>query len=202
MTALAVADRSRAAGRPLAAGRAVATCLALGLAVAVRWQIFRTEALDGVTEGLVFGLALLGVAQLGGLRASVPRIDALAAGLAAGGVLVAVSILARWPFPPLVLGHAAPFVPWVAVTTLVATGEELVLRGTLWRWVAAVGGETTALLVTALVFALIHVPVYGWHVVPLDFGVGLCFGGLRIWFGGAAAPAAAHVLADLATWWV
>lgn len=202
MTAVAVQDRGATASQAVAAGRAVATCLALGLAVAVRWQIFRTGALDGVTEGLVFGIALLLVAQLGALRPSVPQAGALAGGLAAGAALVAVSVMARWPLPPLVLGHAAAFLPWVAVTTLVATGEELVLRGTLWRWMAAAGGDVTALLVTSFLFALIHVPVYGWGVVPLDFGVGLCFGGLRLWFGGPAAPAAAHVVADLATWWL
>ncbi len=102
----------------------------------------------------------------------------------------------------MALGHAAPFLPWVAVTTLVATGEELVLRGTLWRWTAAVAGDAAALLVMSVLFALIHVPVYGPSVMPLDFGVGLLFGGLRLWFGGPAAPAAAHVLADLATWWL
>jgi membrane protease YdiL (CAAX protease family) len=145
---------------------------------------------------------LFAIALLAGLRASAPKLDELAAGLAAGGVLVAVSVVARWPFPPLVLGHAAPFLPWLAVTTFVAAGEELVLRGALWRWVWASGGDVAALLATSVLFALIHVPIYGWHVVPLDFGVGLWFGGLRLWFGGPAAPAAAHVLADLATWWL
>jgi membrane protease YdiL (CAAX protease family) len=180
----------------------VALCAGLGLAVGIRWQVFRTAALDGVTEGLVFGLSLFAVALFGGFRPSVPRIGAVAAGIAVGSLLLVLSLSARWPMPPLVLGHAAPFVPWVAVTALVATGEELVLRGAMWRWIAAVGGDVTALLATSLLFALIHVPVYGWHVVPLDFGVGLCFGGLRLWFGGPAAPAAAHVLADIATWWL
>jgi membrane protease YdiL (CAAX protease family) len=192
----------RADGRGRAAAMALATCIGLGLVVAVRWQVFRTAALDGVSEGLVFGLALFAVALAAGLRASAPPMDALAGGLAAGGVLVAVSVVARWPVPPLVLGHAASFLPWVAVTTLVATGEEFVLRGALWRWLASSGGDVTALLVASVLFALMHVPVYGWHVVPLDFGVGLWFGGLRLWFGGPAAPAAAHVLADLATWWL
>jgi membrane protease YdiL (CAAX protease family) len=180
----------------------VLVCLALGLAVAVRWQIYRTAALDGVTEGFVFGFALLGVALLGGLKASLPHVTALAAGSVAGAVLVAVSVLARWPLPPLALGHAAPFLPWVVVTTLVATTEELVLRGALWRLAEATAGDMAALLTTSVLFALIHVPVYGWSVVPLDLGVGLWLGGLRLWFGGPAAPAAAHVLADLATWWL
>jgi membrane protease YdiL (CAAX protease family) len=196
MTAMALDDRGRGAVRTLA------VCLGLGLVVGVRWQIFRTDALDGVFEGAIFGLALLAVAFLGGLRPSEPPLGAVAVGLAVGAVLVAVSILARWPVPPLVLGHAAPFLPWVAVTSLVATSEELVMRGTLWRWAQATGGDVAALLATSLLFSLMHVPVYGPAVIPLDFGVGLVFGGLRLWFGGAAAPAAAHVLADLATWWL
>ena len=55
MTAIPLENRSAASGRSSAVGPAAATCLALGLAVAVRWQIFRTGMLDGVTEGLVFG---------------------------------------------------------------------------------------------------------------------------------------------------
>lgn len=196
MTAVALDHRGQAVTR------ALAVCLGLGVAEAVRWRIFTTGALDGLTEGMVFGIALLAVARLGGLSLSVPRAGAVAAGAASGIVLVAISMVARWPQLPLVPGHAAPFLPWVAVTTLVATGEELVLRGTLWRWAAATGGEGTALLLTSSLFALMHVPIYGPGVIPLDFGVGLIFGGLRLLFGGPAAPAAAHVLADLATWWL
>jgi membrane protease YdiL (CAAX protease family) len=196
MTALALDRRARAATG------AIAVCLGLAVAEAVRWRIFTTGALDGLTEGTVFGLALIAIALLGGLRVSVPPAGALAAGVASGVVLVAISMVARWPQMPLVPGHAAPFAPWVAATTLVATAEELVLRGTLWRWAAATGGDAAALLATSLLFALIHVPIYGPGVIPLDFGVGLIFGGLRLWFGGPAAPAAAHIVADLATWWL
>ena len=49
---------------------------------------------------------------------------------------------------------------------------------------------------------MLHVPLYGWHVVPLDLGVGLFLGGLRLLTGGAVAPAVAHTVADLATWWI
>ena len=195
-------SQARPVDRSGAAGAAIATTLGVGLAVAIRWHVFETGALDGVSEGLLFGLALLAVALLGGLHVALPRAWPIAAGVAVGGMLVGLSVMVRWPLPPPVLGHAAPLVPWIGVTVLVATCEELVLRGTLWRWVADAGGDLAALLVTSLLFALIHVPVYGWHVVPLDLGVGLCFGGLRLWFGGPTAPAAAHVLADIATWWL
>jgi membrane protease YdiL (CAAX protease family) len=53
-----------------------------------------------------------------------------------------------------------------------------------------------------VVFALMHVPLYGWHVVPLDLAVGLALGGLRVATRGVAAPAVAHAVADLATWWL
>jgi membrane protease YdiL (CAAX protease family) len=59
-----------------------------------------------------------------------------------------------------------------------------------------------ALGLTTLAFALMHVPMYGWHVVPLDLAVGFTLGGLRIATRGIAAPAVAHAIADLATWWL
>ena len=62
--------------------------------------------------------------------------------------------------------------------------------------------EPASLLSSYLAFALLHVPLYGWHVVPLDLGVGLAFAGLRLTTRGIAAPAAAHAIADLATWWL
>ena len=64
------------------------------------------------------------------------------------------------------------------------------------------GGVLPAIAITTLAFAAMHVPLYGWHVVPLDLAVGLGFGGLRLVTGRVAAPAAAHTVADLATWWL
>jgi membrane protease YdiL (CAAX protease family) len=57
-------------------------------------------------------------------------------------------------------------------------------------------------ILTSAVFALMHVPLYGWHVVPLDFAVGLGLAGLRLTTRSLVAPAAAHAVADLATWWL
>ena len=106
-------------------------------------------------------------------------------------------------YVPAGLGRpAAPFVPWALVITLVAVAEEIVLRGVLFRRLRAAGGTAIAVLATAILFALMHVPLYGWHVVPLDLGVGLVLGGLRVVTRTVAAPAAAHAVADLATWWL
>lgn len=185
-----------------AAGHAAATAALLGVVVTVRWRLYRVQAVDGVAEGLLFGIALLLVAAMAGFRPGVPAVRALAGGAVAGLGLVAMALLVRWPAQPLQLGHAAAFIPWAAATVIVATSEELLLRGILWRWTAEAGGDAMALIATSVLFALIHVPVYGLSVVPLDFGVGLLFGGLRLRYGGPAAPVIAHVVADIATWWL
>jgi len=201
MSALA----ARPAGGRVAAGALAGlagVCALLALAVALRWQIATRAALDGVGEGLVFGTVLLVIALAGGVRATRPSVQAVMAGAVAGAALVGLSLAAHWPSVPVQLGHAAPFPSWAGATILVATAEELVLRGAVWSWATELGGCVAALVVTTLLFALIHVPLYGPSVVPLDLAVGLVLGGLRLWSGGPAAPAAAHVIADLATWWL
>ena len=87
------------------------------------------------------------------------------------------------------------------MTILVACMEEAVLRGVLFAELDR-GLGVAAVVIHSLLFAVIHVPLYGWHVVPLDLGVGLWLAGLRLASGGVAAPAIAHTVADLATWWL
>jgi membrane protease YdiL (CAAX protease family) len=197
MTAIAVQPPSRLV-RP--------ALILAGLAgiVGLRWAATVYATAGAVAIGLVFGLGLTAVAFAGGWRPMVERrraVAAVAAGAAGGAVLVILAVVTRsgqlaW------LAPAAAFGPWVAVTILVATAEELVLRGALFDELHVSLGTAGAVLVTSVVFALMHVPLYGWHVVPLDLGVGLWLAGLRLATGGIAAPAIAHTIADLATWWL
>jgi membrane protease YdiL (CAAX protease family) len=201
MSAIALRPQSRIA-RP--------TLILAGLAgiVGVRWAATVNATAGAVAIGLVFGLGLIAVAFAGGWRPMPERRLAVAAGaagvvagVAGGAVLVLLAVVTRsgqlpWLAPP------AAFGPWVAVTMLVATAEELVLRGALFDELHLSLGTAGAVLVTSVVFALMHVPLYGWHVVPLDVGVGLWLAGLRLVTGGIAAPAIAHTIADLATWWL
>ena len=150
--------------------------------------------------GLVFGVGLLIVGLVGGWRPARERPSTVAIGAAGGAVLVVLAIVTRAGQLPW-LAPAAAFIPWVAVTILVASAEEIVLRGALFDELDARLG-VVAVVVTSVAFALMHVPLYGWHVVPLDLGVGLWLAGLRLATGGIAAPAIAHTIADLATWWL
>ena len=179
----------------------------LGVLVAVRLAATRA-GLDPIAVGAGFGLGLVAlvVARPGRLRLG-PR--PLTAGLLGGGVGIALVALvvagagiAGGSLVPGLGRPAAPFLPWAAVTLVVAVSEEAILRGILFDRVRRAGGPIVALLATTALFALMHVPLYGWHVVPLDLAVGLALGGLRIATRGVVAPAAAHAVADLATWWL
>ncbi|HXG25335.1 MAG TPA: type II CAAX endopeptidase family protein [Candidatus Binatia bacterium] len=210
--------------RASAQGAASAVLLAgLAAIVGARWLATRL-GLDALLVGAAFGAALawLWVAadgrRIGLRRINIPRAGRhgrprrarLARGLVAGAVvglaLVAVAVasgLAGGPaLPPGSLRPAAPFADWVLVTILVATAEEGILRGVVFDRLSRAGGTAVALAITTMAFAVIHVPLYGWAVVPLDLAVGLALGGLRLSTRTVVGPAVAHAVADLATWWL
>ena len=173
--------------------------LALGFAVALglRVLVAGDEQAQSVPAALLFAGCLLALALAAGTRAPVTW-RALGVGLV--GLLVVclpvglVQLLSLEPLP-----SAQGFLPWAAAVTVVATAEELFLRGALFD---ALGGRTTAVLLTAGLFALMHVPLYGWYVVPLDLAVGVVLGVLRVEAGTAAAPALTHVTADWVGWFL
>jgi membrane protease YdiL (CAAX protease family) len=186
--------------------RAAFIALALGGAIGGRWASAGAPIADGIAVGVSFGVVLLVAAAVAGWRPTVLPTRLLARrgaiGLGGGAVLVALALATRWPGPWLPLHPAGAFAVWAVATTLVATAEEVVLRGVLFDAVDQARGPAAAIVATSVAFALLHVPLYGWHVVPLDLGVGVFLGGLRLGTGGIVAPAAAHVVADLVTWWI
>ena len=196
-------------------GWAAPVAIALGLAAIVGARLLAVrEGLDPLMVGAAFGGGL-GVLALASRARRMPSrrslsvasiAEPLLLGASVGLVLVAVAVVGQaiggvTAIPGL--GRpAAPFAPWALITLLVAAAEEGVLRGALFDRLERVGGLAAAVVLTTLAFALMHVPLYGWHVVPLDLAVGLVLAGLRIWTRGLAAPVAAHAVADLATWWL
>jgi membrane protease YdiL (CAAX protease family) len=243
--------------------RAVLIALGLIAVVGARWAATVAEA-PPLVVGALFGGALIGIAWAGGFRPAAIRPGAVLLGLAGAVVLVGLAVGAtRLAGFPLRVVPQTDFGWWALITIVVATAEELILRGVLFDAIySAAGGEgvpmaesrveaggrdldgrdldgrdldgraldgralderdlagvegrggralagvdgpavAAAVLATSLLFALIHVPLYGWHVVPLDFGVGVFLAGLRLASGSVTAPVIAHVVADLATWWV
>lgn len=99
----------------------------------------------------------------------------------------------------LLSGGVAP-VEWalraVALATLAAVAEEAFYRRLAYG-VASTAGPVVAIGASALVFALVHVTIWGWGVLPLDLAAGLLLGWQRWASGGWSVPAATHVAANL-----
>ena len=172
-------------------------------AVAIRVALAGPAGAASVPAALVFAVVLAVVAGVCGMRTTwSPR--AVAIGLVVGAVLVIPALAhlgVRADLP------ARSFPAWAVVTAFVATCEEAFLRGALFDAVQRRPGlrghgVDAAVVVGAIAFALLHVPLYGWHVLPLDLAVGLVLGATRAAAGTWTAPAIAHVGADLAGWWL
>jgi len=84
----------------------------------------------------------------------------------------------------------------VALNTLAAVAEEAFFRRLLFGLLLPFG-VATAIAGSALAFALIHVSIYGWWVVPLDIVAGLILGWQRSASGTWAVPAVTHAVANL-----
>jgi membrane protease YdiL (CAAX protease family) len=172
------------------------------IALALRVAIGGPDTAASMPAGVVFAVALLALTVGAGWRFGRPSLAAAGIGVAGGAVLVAAWLTAR-------SGGAVDLAPvnsaiavWTPVVALIAVAEEVVLRGVLFNAIRAWGGDWWALAATTVLFAAIHVPLYGFGALPLDLAVGLLLGGLRIVSGGVLAPAIAHVLADLAGGWL
>ena len=128
----------------------------------------------------------------------------LIAGGMIGLLLVAPVVAGAAGLAPLV--GSAPgralgdFWVWAAVAAVIASLEEVVIRGWLQPLWTAERGPVAGLLVAAAVFALVHLPRYGLLAMPLDFSVGLAIGGLRAVSGRVLPCAIAHVIADWGAW--
>lgn len=180
--------------------RVLVLLAAFGLAVALRIAVGGPAVAQSIPAGLVFAGALLLLVLAVGTRVRLSRSAALAGLVGAAVVCAPVAFGALLTLRPL--HGSSGFAPWAAAVVVVATAEELFLRGALYDAVEQLGGAVVAVAVGAVCFALLHVPLYGWHVLPLDLAVGIVLGGLRQVTGTPAAPAVAHVGADLAGWFL
>ena len=121
--------------------------------------------------------------------------QALVAGLMVGAILLAPVVTG-----PLSGRSLGAFWSWAAIAALIATLEEMSIRGVLYRRWAEETGSLAAILIGAAVFALIHLPRYGFAAMPLDAAVGLALGGLRALTGRVLPCAVAHTVADWGAW--
>ena len=144
--------------------------------------------------GRVTGLTVTLVAILAGslLVPSARGHARLHPGLVLGVGLTAIALALSTGGRPV----PAPLVAWaLPLTLLAAIAEEALFRrvayGALER-----RGAVVAIGVTALAFALVHVPLYGVAVFPVDLGAGLLLSWQRWASGSWTVPAATHAAAN------
>jgi membrane protease YdiL (CAAX protease family) len=180
--------------------RLAALLVGFAVAVGLRVVVGGDDVARSVPAGLVFAAALLVLSAAARTRVPVTR-RALALGLL-GIVVVCLPVGLEQLVTVRPLRGTTGLLPWAAAVTVVASAEEVFLRGALHDAVAARWPVPFAVGVGAVCFALLHVPLYGWHVVPLDLAVGVVLGGLRAEAGTPFAPAVTHVGADLVGWFL
>jgi len=161
--------------------------------------------LGDLLSTLVFGAFLLAITWVERRAPTLPspasgggnvgRTWSLLAGLMVGAVLLV----------PLTAGSLSArgldgFWTWAVLAALIATLEEIAIRGALYRRWSDEAGPVAAIVIGAVVFALIHLPRYGLGAMPLDAAVGLALGGLRALTGRVAPCAVAHTIADWGAW--
>jgi membrane protease YdiL (CAAX protease family) len=192
MTVVAAHARRRVALEPLL------LLGAFGSAVVVRVAVAGPSGPGSIRAGLMFAAILAVLAFVSRAGFVVSRRAAIVG--AAGAAVLVLPVLVTHG----VGGHLAAtgYPIWAVATAAVATAEEAFLRGALYDAVARDHGIDAAVVIGAIAFAALHVPLYGWHVVPLDLAVGLVLGALRVWTGTWTAPALAHAGADLIGWWL
>jgi membrane protease YdiL (CAAX protease family) len=187
--------------------RIAAGLVGLGTACALRVALAGVAGARSVTAGLIFGAVVAAVAAAISVR-TVPAHSGRFAvlRLLTYGVLGAIALCV-----PAALRHADSatvplplngYLPWALGVVVVAIAEESLLRGSLFTALQQRGGTASAIVVTSVAFAVLHVPLYGTSVFPLDLAVGVWLGALRASTGSVAVPAVAHTLADLAGWWL
>jgi membrane protease YdiL (CAAX protease family) len=205
MTSLAVERRRPVAGLPLLLAFFAA-------AVAVRAVLTGPPGAGApLWPAVVFGVLL----ALGAVAVRTPtrvgaRVVAVRTPTRVGARVVAVGAVATVVLvvPALVFASVRGSLPlssfpaWMAATVLVAPAEEAFLRGAVYDAVARRWSADVAIGVAALAFGLMHVPLYGWHALPLDTAVGAVLGVARLASGTWVAPAIAHTAADAVGWFM
>jgi membrane protease YdiL (CAAX protease family) len=84
----------------------------------------------------------------------------------------------------------------VAAGIVAGVAEEALFRrglyGLLERW-----GAHAAVIGSAALFGLVHIPMYGWRAFPLDVAAGLVFGWQRWSSGSWTTSAVTHAFANV-----
>jgi membrane protease YdiL (CAAX protease family) len=174
-----------------------------GLLLAARaWITPVAGATRVVTALVLFGGILVASllvpvpASPSGSRSTVAQREATSRVPVATAFLLGVVALAG---AAVVAGTPVPFarVAWVLPLSIVAAvAEEALFRRVAYGGLARFGA-VVAVVGSAVLFAVVHGPLYGVAALPVDLGAGLVFGWQRWATGSWTTPAATHAAANV-----
>jgi membrane protease YdiL (CAAX protease family) len=176
-----------------AGGVAIAAAVAwLALRPAPSFASFRTTPALALSYVLILAAGAL-VSSVSSRDVADEPAGALSSGfcLVIGLAAVALARAAVAPAPPLMTTEVS-----AGLSVLAAVAEEALFRGGVVRLLEPRGAAFAA-VASALLFALVHVPSYGWPAFPVDLGAGLLFSWQRLATGRWSVPAATHAAANL-----
>lgn len=184
-----------ASGPPLVTFAAVAVVLLGGMGLLLSRRLLLDPAVPRTALTAILFSALLA----GSLLVPSPERIRARGAMVAAGAGVATLVLGALLLPPIV--PLPPIVAAVPFALLAAIAEEAFFRramfGTIERAIGWPWATVAALLTTAVLFAAIHVPLYGTAALPLDLGAGLLLSWQRSVSGSWLLPAATHVAFNL-----
>lgn len=135
----------------------------------------------------------VGIRRSAGERGTTGSRRALSAGatLLVGLAAVAMAaVVAGTPVPSPLVAAALP------LSLLAAVAEEALFRRVAFAQLERLG-PAIAVLGSAALFALVHLPAYGTTALPVDLGAGVLFGWQRWVSGSWTVPAMTHAAANL-----
>jgi len=106
---------------------------------------------------------------------------------------VAAVSLVRAIAPPL---HPVYTPEAFTANIIAAIAEEAFFRRFVYGWLAA-RSEGLAIVGAAALFALIHIPTYGFGILPIDFAAGLLLGWQRRESGTWMSSGVTHIVANI-----
>lgn len=189
------------ARRPFAVVAAAAGCLLLVARPPLLGSVGDPVAALMVLFAALFTVGVgwpAGIAAGAGIQVATARRRSRAEMLAVVGLGAAAFGLGR-----LLGGGEAPFhapadavVRLIVLNSVAAVAEEAFFRRLVYGALLP-GGVALAVVGSAGLFALVHVTVYGWWVLPLDIAAGLVLSWQRWASGSWKVPAVTHVLANV-----
>lgn len=151
-----------------------------------------------VDELMIKPVVFVGIPVMAGFRVKDKiKVNNVLIGLTTGLLFGLIQVVVKWTKVGEMVFHWNSLVSVTLIGTAVA--EELLFRGYIFGEVQKKFQPVAVILISAILFAIIHVPIYGtaWGSLVLITLSGVVYGVVRTYFGNVWPAVAAHFGEDV-----